>query len=441
MTEPYRPSRLVKAVFGATLVATLLGGAWTIAAAVGTAPNRPEITDFHAVHLVGRLIAAGHLADAYRASAMLPLESALGGRPAFMPWSYPPAYGLVAAALYHLGLVPGFLAFSVATLALYLVAMRRLGGAECWPVLLASFVGMALNLRCGQNGLLTGGLTALVAVFALDHDDFGSGRSKIMNVIDSNPIEHDVVRKPVPTLRRHALGPRPVAGGVALALLSLKPHLVLTLPVWLVLRRRWLTLAVAGAGTVALTLLSLAVFGREVFAAFLDSMPDVGRMMAVGAYPLHRMTSIYAFALSLGLSSWLALLIHGGAAAAVLAMVGRRVLGRCDPRVELGLAIMAGLFVSPYVYDYDQTLLGVALVLLAPALMDRLSRARYLLLLGGCGLAQSLGLLVNTVTSGAPDGAVSPMGPALLAMALTILHVLRADVLAGLRPRTESVPV
>ncbi len=436
MTGSYRPSLLVKTMFGAALAATLLGGLWTVVAAVGTAPNRPDIVDFHAVHLVGRLIAEGRMADAYRTTAMMPLEQSLGGRPVFMPWSYPPPYGLLVAALYRLGLVPGFLVFSLASLALYVAALRRLGGAECWPVLLASFVGMALNLCCGQNGLLTGGLTALVAICALDHDDFGSGRSKIMNVIDSNSIEHDVIRKP--TFRHHALGRRPLSGGTALALLSLKPHLVLILPIWLALRRRWLTLAVAAAGTLGLTLLSLGVFGREVFTAFLTSMPDVGRMMAAGAYPLHRMTSIYAFALSFGLPSRLALLVHGGAAAVVLVMVGRRMLRGGDPRVELGLAIMAGLFVSPYVYDYDQTILGVALVLLAPALIARLSRPRYLVLLGGCGLAQSLGLLVNTVTAGAPDGAISLMGPALLAMALTILHVLRVEVPAGVRTRTEG---
>jgi hypothetical protein len=30
---------------------------------------------------------------------------------------------------------------------------------------------------------------------AFDHDDFGSIRSEIINVIDSNSLEHDVVRK------------------------------------------------------------------------------------------------------------------------------------------------------------------------------------------------------------------------------------------------------
>ena len=38
-----------------------------------------------------------------------------------------------------------------------------------------------------------------------DHDDFGSNRSKIINVIDSNKLEHDVVRKPLRTFRHHAV--------------------------------------------------------------------------------------------------------------------------------------------------------------------------------------------------------------------------------------------
>jgi len=41
----------------------------------------------------------------------------------------------------------------------------------------------------------------------LDHvHDFGSNRSKIVNVVDSNMLEHDVVRKPLHTFRHHASG-------------------------------------------------------------------------------------------------------------------------------------------------------------------------------------------------------------------------------------------
>ncbi len=44
----------------------------------------------------------------------------------------------------------------------------------------------------------------------LDHDDFGSIRYKIINVINSNSLEHDVVRKPLHIFRHHALGTMPV---------------------------------------------------------------------------------------------------------------------------------------------------------------------------------------------------------------------------------------
>jgi hypothetical protein len=43
------------------------------------------------------------------------------------------------------------------------------------------------------------------AVHGLDHDDFGSNRSKIMNVIDSNILERDAGGKPLHTFPHPAL--------------------------------------------------------------------------------------------------------------------------------------------------------------------------------------------------------------------------------------------
>jgi hypothetical protein len=42
----------------------------------------------------------------------------------------------------------------------------------------------------------------------LDHDDFGSNRSKIMNVIDSNILERDAGGKPLHTFPHPTLGRR-----------------------------------------------------------------------------------------------------------------------------------------------------------------------------------------------------------------------------------------
>ena len=63
----------------------------------------------------------------------------------------------------------------------------------------------------------------------LDHDDFGSNRSKIMNVIDSNTLEHDVARKPLHTFRHHALAIADTPGA-AWALSHYHPAPVVALP-------------------------------------------------------------------------------------------------------------------------------------------------------------------------------------------------------------------
>ncbi len=71
------------------------------------------------------------------------------------------------------------------------------------PPVLARDTSGAGDVFCGVLvGLLASGHAQ---VEAIDHDDFGSNRSEIMNVIDFNTPEHEVVRKPVPTFRHHAL--------------------------------------------------------------------------------------------------------------------------------------------------------------------------------------------------------------------------------------------
>jgi hypothetical protein len=54
-------------------------------------------------------------------------------------------------------------------------------------------------------------------LYALDQDDFGSNRSKIMDVIDSNSLEHDVLRKPLRTFRHRALIDALLVGTAVLA--------------------------------------------------------------------------------------------------------------------------------------------------------------------------------------------------------------------------------
>ncbi len=118
--------------------------------------------------------------------------------------------GFVATAL---GIVASFLLLAGA-----LVGLELSGATLGWgiqfqqPWFLAGMASLTVLFAASFFDWLPIGLPGAVMNLGggstrgpLDHDAFGSSRSKIMNVIDSNILEHDVIRKPVPTFRHHAL--------------------------------------------------------------------------------------------------------------------------------------------------------------------------------------------------------------------------------------------
>jgi hypothetical protein len=341
--------------FAAVLGLSLLAGLGAILSAAGLDPDRPPPADFNIFMLAGRLAAEGRLAEAYLTTSLKPLETMLRGHAGgFIPFSYPPAFGFIIEPLALLPLALAYLVFVGGTLWLYLGAMLRLGRAQAWPVLLCLLPAMLINIRSGQNGLLTGGLLAVAML--------------------------DLSAK------------KPLRGGLVLACLAIKPHLALGLPLPLLLQRRWRLTGAAATGALLLTGLSVLVYGAAVFTAFLGGLAEAGHYMAEGAYPLARMVTLYACLASLGLPHGPALALHGLAAAVILAGSGQAIRRSDDRRGALGLGLMASLFVSPYLYDYDLTIFGVGLMLAAPGLLRRLSPRHYGLLLLGVALSQSFGL-------------------------------------------------
>ena len=258
--------------------------------------------------------------------------------------------------------------------------MRRLGGTLFWPVFLATAPSILIDIRTGQNGLLIGGAEALSALLLLRQ--------------------------------------RPIGAGLALAGLALKPHLGLLVPVALALQRRWLTLASAAIAGLAVTGLGLLVFGPKVFGAFLGSLSEVGPYMAAGAYPLHRMTSLYASLLAAGVPNTPALMLHGCIAATLLGLTLWVSARSKDARLQLGLAMMAGLFVSPYLYDYDLPVFGVGLMLVAPTMVRRLTARRYAGLLLAIALSAMPGMVVDALGIRASLG-----GPMMLGCCCAVLWV------------------
>src|SRR5690348_11880179 len=156
-------SRPLRAALCVCWAASVLMGAVKVVTALGRAPHRPYIFDFHAFMIAGRLAWAGHLAEAYHVPTMIRLEQQAGGHRVFMPWSYPPLFGLVLAPFSQAPISLAFCLFVLAAFALFLVALRRLAPRSAWLVLATLAPCTIINLASGQNGFLTGGLFALAA--------------------------------------------------------------------------------------------------------------------------------------------------------------------------------------------------------------------------------------------------------------------------------------
>jgi hypothetical protein len=161
---------------------------------------------------------------------------------------------------------------------------------------------------------------------------------------------------------RHRAGP---AGAYA-ALALVKPQLVLLLPALFLVRRSWRAVAAFSAGSVLLVLLSLLAFGPSACIAWL-------RILAPWAFagrtnfPVDTQAqfSLRGLLLLVGvpLALQLVVLVIG-----LLALAAVLLVSRADPRLELALAIVGSMAMSPYQHAHDLALLIIPGLLLGGAL-------------------------------------------------------------------------
>lgn len=308
-----------------------LAAAWSHGYSLFAPTKGPANFDFSAFWAAGRLALHGKAEAAYEwANLESVLERALG-RPFVidvLPWFYPPIFFLAVAPL---GLFPYGAAAALwlgTTLAAYVAAARAIlrGGTAMFGALAAPAV--AFNFWSGQNGLLTAGLLG-----------------GALCLLDANPA----------------------ASGVLFGLLCYKPQFGLLLPLFLAVTGRWRAFLAAVLTVLALVSLTAAVFGWEIFAAFLQALRsandmNLGAGRQLGHVAWSHLQSVYGMLRALGVGSGTAWTVQVGvslaAASAALALAARRI----SPPLEAALIATAGFLVTPYSQTYDLTIptLGLA---------------------------------------------------------------------------------
>jgi hypothetical protein len=291
--------------------------------------GKPVGYDFIAFWSAARLAVEGHPAAAFDwpaiAAAHHEAVAAIGDK--MFLWHYPPTFLL---AVWPLGLMPYLAALAVfiaGSVTVWALLVRRIVADRHWWIVAAAMPAGLINLFHGQNGFLTAAIAGFALVF---------------------------------------LERRPIAAGMLIGLLAIKPHLAILFPIALIASGNWRAFVSAAITALVFSAVSIAVFGSETLTAFIHDMPSAGELIDRGYLPWGMMPSPYVFARALGASAMMATGLQAVTALAVGAGVWAAWRCRSAPFAARAAALMTGaLLVSPYVFYYDMTWAGLAVGWLA----------------------------------------------------------------------------
>jgi hypothetical protein len=298
--------------------------------------------DFVNVYTSGTLVLQGRLDLLYDPTAYQAFQDELfGGGLRYHLFSYPPVallYGWLFALLpYPLAL----LLWVAGTGALFVLAARpylRDAGLPAWIAIAAP--ASLVNIWAGHYGFVIGALW--LAAW-------------------------------------HLLARRPVAAGILVGLMVVKPHLAVLMPIVLLWRREWTAFAAAAATVLALVGLSAALFGPELWLVYVTEVAAAHAAMVddVGTFFLLLMPTLTPALAMLGVPILAATAVQAivGIAAIVLLL---RHMPRDDRRAGLATAT-ATFLVLPYGFAYDMTVAGLAGLILLRESLGRRSPAFTLL--------------------------------------------------------------
>jgi hypothetical protein len=257
------------------------------------------------------------------------LHSLLGMEFPGQNWSYPPSVMLLAAPFGQLGYLTALACWTLAGVAVFVAVARQ--HVPDWRILIPVLVSPAalFCLISGQSAFQTGAV--LIASFAW-------------------------------------LDRRPVAAGILIGLLSIKPQLGILFPFMLMASGRWRVFVAAAATTLALVGVTSAIFGGQVWIDFVaKGLPVQGLVLSD---PDRIATPFFptVFMNLRGIDLPYAAAMSGQTIVSALALGAVIWAFRCrkhaDPPVMLALFLACSAAASPYLLAYEWLPLSFAAVAL-----------------------------------------------------------------------------
>jgi hypothetical protein len=287
---------------------------------------KPLSTDFVSFYAAGSLAEAGLPERAYDRSAHYDAEQeATETGITYQYFFYPPVFLLLCRALAQLPYLGAYITFQVATLGLYLIAMRGIlkEPGSGWLIPVLAFPAVFWTLGYGQNAFLTAAL-------------FGGATL----LIDR----------------------RPIAAGFLFGTLCYKPHFGLLVPVALAAGRRWTAFAATTASVAGWIGLSVAL-SWQAWRAYLTAFFDSG---TISNYQLEHFNpagfiTLFSASRLAGAPIGVAHGVQLAGAMAAVVLVGWIWWQNCSLPVRAAALAAGTLIVVPFAVIYDLMLATIAM--------------------------------------------------------------------------------
>jgi alpha-1,2-mannosyltransferase len=288
------------------------------------ANGTPVGGDFINLWAAGRLVLEGRIGDIYDYVAFMDYEIGLTGAPIGMRfWAYPPHSLLLAWPFGALGFYPSLLIWSLLGLVVLALGCRKLGLDAIESAIVLCSPASVLCLYYGQTGNLGTGLLLLA---------LARGRGAEVGSV------------------------------VAAVLLTMKPQMGFLLPLHWLVERRWTALILTSTLVLTVAALTLAFPGIPAWLSYLsETLPALGLLEQQGTGPFMWMipSLFMAFRIVTG-DGDLALWLHLASVVPILVFAVWRLWRLDDPLRRAGLVLAATALVTPYLHNYDLTLVAVA---------------------------------------------------------------------------------
>jgi hypothetical protein len=286
--------------------------------------GRPIALDFSNFWAASKLALSGRPILAYNIDELHGIErQLLGTQHAFLSgFFYPPIYLLYIIPLGLLSYIPSLIVWVGVTFLLYILVLVNICKNKAIIPLLIVFPGMFENMFFGQNAFLSGFL-------------IGGG----LLMLNSSPI----------------------IAGCLFGFLCYKPQFFPLLLITLMIGKYWKIIITAISTAILLSIISIIVFGCQIWSAYFNVMPMPIECLTIGQDAWDLMPTFFVAVLSAGFSVIIAYIVQS--IVMVIVLMGISWIWMKKDYFELkGAILIIGLLLfTPYALLYEMALLALPL--------------------------------------------------------------------------------